>query len=120
MATFNPATDRCLTAFIQVKTSPEWLAFTVPERLERARKHLMTLIKEFSDTIIFRWYDTEFYSTKCTDIMVMDCKDHLSYQMFLEKLRETPIWDKWFSIEEILVGELNAASKNYGFENFES
>jgi Darcynin, domain of unknown function len=119
MADFNPATDRCLTAFIHVKTSPEWLGFTIPERVERVNGTLRLLIKEFADTVIFRWYDTEFYTAKVTDIMVMDCKDHFSYQLFLDKLRETPFWDKWFSIEEIIVGELNAASKTYGFKNIE-
>ncbi len=120
MATFDPATDRSVTAFIHINTTNEWLAYSIPERLERARGILMPIIKEFEDTVIFKWYDVEFYKQGISDIMMMDCKDHLSYQMFVERLRETAFWGKWFSIEDILVGELNAASKNYGFENFES
>ena len=119
MASFDPATDRCLTAFIHIKTLPEWLGYTIPERVQRINETVRPIIKEFSDTVIYRWYDTEFYSAAVTDIMVMDCKDHFSYGMFLDKLRETPFWDRWFSIEAIFVGELNAASKNYGFANIE-
>jgi hypothetical protein len=119
MATFNPATDRCLTAFIHVKTSPEWLSFTIPERVEKINGSLRRILKDFSDSIIFRWYDTEFYTAKVTDIMVMDCKDPFVYQHFLDKLRETEFWDKWFIVEEIIIGELNAASKTYGFKNIE-
>jgi hypothetical protein len=119
MANFNPANDRCLTAFIHVKTSPEWLSFTIPERVEKINGSLRRILKEFSDSVIFRWYDTEFYTAKVTDIMVLDCKDPFVYQHFLDKLRETEFWDKWFTIEEIIVGEQNAASKTYGFKNIE-
>ena len=119
MASFDPATDRCMTAFIHIKTSTEWLAYTIPERTERINKTLRPIIEEFRDTVIYKWYDTEFYAVNVTDIMVMDCKDHFAYQMFIDKLRETPFWDKWFTIEAIFIGELNAASKNYGFPNIE-
>jgi hypothetical protein len=120
MASFNPAVDRCLTAFIHIKTTPEWLAYTIPERLEKVRATLPPIIKEFADTVVLKWYDVEFYVAGVTDIVVLDCKDHISYQMIIAKLRETPFWDKWFSVENIFVGEMNANSKNYGFENFGS
>ena len=119
MADFDPAVDRCMTAFIHIRTSPEWLGYTIPERVERINRTLRRIINEHKDTVIHRWYDTEFYAADITDIMVLDCKDHFAYQMFVDKLRETEFWDKWFLIKDIFVGELNAASKNYGFANIE-
>lgn len=44
---------------------------------------------------------------------MLEAEDHLSHQMFCEKLRETPFWDRYFQVGEILPGELNAWAKNY-------
>ncbi|MDE9565268.1 hypothetical protein KKI93_14670, partial [Xenorhabdus bovienii] len=43
-----------------------------------------------------------------------DAKDHESYQLLVEELRETPLWDRYFDIVEILTGVENAYAKNYG------
>ena len=87
MASFDPATDRCLTAFIHIKTLPVWLAFSIEERVKHINETVRPLLEEFKDTVIYRWYDTEYYTAEVTDIMTMDCKYHFSYGMFLDKLR---------------------------------
>jgi hypothetical protein len=40
-------------------------------------------------------------------------KDHHSYQLLVEELRETAFWDRYFEIVEILTGVENANAKNY-------
>jgi hypothetical protein len=39
--------------------------------------------------------------------------DHQAYELLVEDLRETPFWDRYFQIVEILPGVENAYAKNY-------
>jgi len=36
-----------------------------------------------------------------------------AYQMMVEALRETPLWDRYFAILDIIPGVENAYAKNY-------
>jgi hypothetical protein len=105
--------DRTLTLFMLVKTSLEWLGLPVAKRLEEGGRYFQPLLEEFKGKVRFKWYDTEFYNARVTDVWVLEAEDHLSHQMFCEKLRETPFWDHYFHVVEILPGELNAWAKNY-------
>lgn len=42
-----------------------------------------------------------------------DAKDHHSYELLVEDLRESPFWDRYFEIIEILTGVEDAYAKNY-------
>jgi hypothetical protein len=45
-----------------------------------------------------------------------EARDHHAYELLVEAMRETPIWDRWFSIVEILPGVENAYAGNDGRE----
>ncbi len=60
-----------------------------------------------------RFYDVEFYSARVTDVWVWEAADHHAYQLLIEDLRETPMWDRYFDIVEILPGVENAYADNY-------
>ena len=109
----NVAFDPKFTAFFLVKTSPEWLGFSFEERLAHARGTFQPILEEFANGVKLDWYDTEFYTATITDIWMIEAKDHDSYQLFCEKLRETAFWDRFFFIKEIFLGEKNAWAKNY-------
>lgn len=102
-----------LTVFFLVKTSPEWLGFTFETRLEHARTTVQPILDAFHGRVQLKWYDVEFYTAEATDIWMIEAKDHHSYQLFCEKLRETPFWDRFFLVNSILPGERNAWAKNY-------
>lgn len=109
-----------LTVFFLVKTSPEWLGFTFDTRLEKARSIFQPILDEFAGRVRLNWYDVEFYNARVTDIWMIEAVDHHGYQLFCEKLRETPFWDRFFMVKEILPGELNAWAKNYEVEALRS
>lgn len=112
--------DIALTTFFMVKTSPEWLDFPFETRLKHARETFQPILDEFKDRVRLKWYDVEFYTAKISDIWVIESKDHNSYQLFCEKLRETPFWDRFFLVHDIFPGELNAWTKNYEVEALQS
>lgn len=109
-----------LTTFFMVKTSPEWLGFSFATRLEYARRTLQPILDEFKNRVRLNWYDVEFYTARISDIWMIESMDHHSYQLFCERLRETPFWDRYFFVQDIFPGELNAWAKNYEVEALRS
>jgi hypothetical protein len=104
------------TVFMLVKTTPEWLGFPVSRRGELAREQLTPILKKHAAGVSLRYFDVEFYSARVTDIWMWDAKDHHSYQLLIEELRESQFWDRYFEIVEILPGVENAYARNYNSE----
>jgi hypothetical protein len=102
-----------LTVFMLVKTMPEWLGFTVAERFAHFHRYMNPVLKKYEDEVTCRIFDTEFFSTRVTDVWVWEAKSRHAYEMVVEELRETPIWDRFFLIVEILAGVENAYARNY-------
>jgi hypothetical protein len=99
-----------------VKTTPAWLALTVEQRIEAFRTEVVPAIEEKAKGVRSRFYDTEFYSARVTDVWVWEAVDHEAYQRLVDALRETPFWDRWFEVAEILVGVENGYANNYGVD----
>ncbi|QKZ23063.1 darcynin family protein [Streptomyces chartreusis] len=110
------ATKTPVTAFMLVKTTPEWLALTVQERVEAFTTQVVPTIKSRTSGVRSRFYDTEFYSTRVTDIWVWEADDHAAYQLLIDALRETPFWDRYFEVVDLLVGTENGYARTYGVE----
>ncbi|MFC9687078.1 darcynin family protein [Kribbella sp. NPDC056951] len=102
-----------LTAFILVKTRREWLDLTVAERITAFETEVLPTVRDRVSNVSSRFYDTEFYSARVTDIWVWEAADHESFQLVVEALRETRFWDHYFDIVEILVGVENGYAKHY-------
>lgn len=102
-----------VTVFMLVKTSPEWLGFSVDHRFKLLAEHFTPILKKHAANVSLRFFDVEFYSARVTDIWMWDAADHNSYQLLVEDLRETAFWDRYFDIVEILTGVENAYAKNY-------
>ncbi len=49
-----------------------------------------------------RFFDVAFYSARVTDVWMWDAKDHRTYEILVEALRETAFRNRWFEIFEIL------------------
>lgn len=102
-----------LTVFMLVKTTPEWLGFSTDERFKLLATHIEPILKKYSPKVTLRFYDVEFYSARVTDLWIWEATDHHEYELLVEELRETPFWDRYFHIVEILPGVENAYAKNY-------
>jgi len=109
-----------VTAFMLVKTTPEWLGLTVEQRVETFKTEVLPAIESKVKGVRSRFYDTEFYSARVTDVWVWEADDHHSYQLLIEALRETSFWDKYFEVVDLLVGVENAYATNYGLDTYAS
>jgi hypothetical protein len=110
------ATQDDLTVFMLVKTTPEWLGFTTDQRFAHFKHHMSPILKKYENEVCLRFYDTEFFSARVTDVWVWEAKSRHAYELVVEALRETPLWDRFFSIVEILPGVENAYARNYDRE----
>ncbi len=102
-----------LTVFMLVKTMPEWLGMPVAERFAHFNSCMKPILKKYEGEVRCRIFDTEFFSTRVTDIWRWEVKSRHAYEMVVKELRETPLWDGFFSIIEILAGVENAYARNY-------
>ena len=96
-----------LTVFMLVKSMPEWLGFTSEEQFTLLATRIEPILKKHHAKVTLRLYDVEFYSARVTDLWIWEAKDHLAYELLVEDLRQTPFWDRYFQIVEILPGVEN-------------
>ncbi|MDY3552447.1 darcynin family protein [Gemmata sp. JC717] len=118
MSASQPPFEPSVTVFMLVKTAPEWLGFPVDERFQLLREQFTPILRKHEGRVRLRFFDVEFYSTRVTDVWLWDAVDHHAYQLLVEDLRETPFWDRYFQIVEILTGVENAYARNYNREVF--
>lgn len=102
-----------ISIFMLVKTTPEWLGFSIDERFRLLGEHFEPVLTRYKGRVTLRFFDIEFYSARVTDLWMWDATDHHAYELLVEDLRETPFWDRYFQILEILPGVENAYAKNY-------
>lgn len=105
-----------VTAFMLIKTLPEWLAMTPQERVDAFGTQVIPVVKARTTGVRSRFYDTEFYSARVTDVWVWEADDHHAYQLLIDALRETPFWDRYFEVVDILVGTENGYARAYGID----
>ncbi|MFB6750989.1 darcynin family protein [Streptomyces sp. NPDC056353] len=109
-------TETPVTAFMLVKTTPEWLAMTVEERIHAFTTEVVPVVEARTTGVRSRFYDTEFYSARVTDVWVWEAVDHQAYQRLVDALRETPFWDRYFEVVDLLVGTENGYARTYSVE----
>ena len=98
--------------FMQVKTTPAWLALTPEERFAFLGAVIEPVVGGVSD-VTFRFFDSEFFSAQVTDVILWETRDLSAYRMIIEKLRETPFWDTYFEVVQIIPSVENAYAAAY-------
>ncbi|MFD9024120.1 darcynin family protein [Streptomyces parvulus] len=109
-------TEPPVTAFMLVKTTPEWLSMTVEERVVAFTTQVVPVVRAKTTGVRSRFYDTEFYSARVTDVWVWEADDHHAYQLLVDALRETPFWERYFEVVDLLVGTENGYARTYGVD----
>ena len=97
---------------MQVKTTPAWLALTPEERFAFLGAVIEPVVGGVSD-VTFRFFDSEFFSAQVTDVILGETRDLSAYRMIIEKLRETPFWDTYFEVVQIIPSVENAYAAAY-------
>lgn len=102
-----------MTVFMLVRTRRSWLSMPPAERFARLRALFDPLFAQFGDRVALRFFDVEFYDARVTDLLMWEVREHHAWELLVERLRETPFWDEWFEIVDILPSVENAYADNY-------
>ncbi|ELY4665205.1 darcynin family protein [Cronobacter muytjensii] len=100
----NRAATESVTLFMLVKANRSWLSASADERQRNIATFLSPLLAQYRGALTLRYFDTEFYSARISDIWIWEAASHPVWQAFSEALRDTPFWNDFFEIKEILQG----------------
>lgn len=112
VAAAQPREPATFTIFMQVKTTPAWLALSPQRRFAFLGETIEPILARHP-SVRMRFFDTEFYAADVTDVIVWETKDLAAYQAIVEALRETPFWGQYFEVVSIVPGVENAYADAY-------
>ena len=104
-----------MTYFMLVKTTNLWLQMKPKERFEYIDAHIRPLVNKRT-AVNLRYFDTEAFSGRVTDVLLWEATDLQEYQALVEELRETLFWGTYFEIVDIIPGIENAYASHYQVE----
>jgi hypothetical protein len=70
-----------------VKTTQEWLGFSVEYRFELMRTQMEPILQKHAAQVSMRFFDIEFYSARVTDLWLWETDSHHAYELLVEDLR---------------------------------
>ena len=100
------------TIFMLVKTTIIWLKLEPKDRFGFLDKTIQPILKK-QPTVKMRFYDSETFSGKSSDVIVWETEDLRSYQHLVEELRESDFWGTYFDVLDIIPSIENAYAEMY-------
>lgn len=94
-------TDKPHTIFMLVKTTTAWLALPTAERFAFLSKAIQPILAAHP-TVRMRFYDSEFFSARVSDVVVWETTDLPAFRGLVDRLRETKFWGTYFDVVEIV------------------
>jgi chlorite dismutase len=101
--------------FMLVKTTPDWLALNPTERFAFLGEVIGPIL-ERNAAVRMRFFDSEAFASRYSDVVMWETADVLAYQAVVEELRETKFWDYYFSVVEIVPSIENGYARHYDVE----
>jgi hypothetical protein len=93
--------------FMLVKTTTTWLQIPTSKRFEFLEETIKPILTKHP-AVKMRFFDSEAFSGRFTDVLMWETADIREYQILIEKLRETLFWGTYFEIVEIVPAIENA------------
>jgi hypothetical protein len=110
-------TPLTFTIFMLVKTTNTWLRLSPKERFAFLDTTIMPILKQHQN-VKMRFFDSEAFSGKASDIIVWETEDLRSYQYLVEKLRESDFWGTYFDVLDIIPSIENAYADAYNVKAY--
>jgi len=63
-----------------------------------------------------RFFDSEAFTSDCSDVILWETTDVLAYQALVDELRETDFWSTYFDVLQIVPAIENAYARHYDVE----
>jgi Darcynin, domain of unknown function len=101
------ATELNYVYFMLVKTTTAWLQIPTKQRFEFLEKTIKPILAKHP-AVNMRFFDSEAFSGRFTDVLMWETAQVQEYQCLVEKLRETLFWGTYFEVVEIVPAIENA------------
>jgi hypothetical protein len=99
--------DKPHTIFMLVKTTTNWIALPTSERFDFLGSTIQPILAAHP-TVKMRFYDSEFFNARVSDVVVWETKDLPAFRSLVDRLRETKFWGAYFDIVDIVPAVENA------------
>jgi hypothetical protein len=110
--TTTPVPTANFTYFMLIKTTPTWLAFSPEQRFGFLGDTIAPILGKHAE-VTMRFFDSEAFHGRYSDVVLWETADPLAYQALVEDLRETPFWDTYFEVVDIVPAIENAYARHY-------
>ena len=101
--------------FMLVKTTNTWLQLSTKERFQFLDTAISPILRKHP-MVKMRFFDSEAFSGRYTDVLMLEAAEVKDYQFLVEELRETLFWGTYFEIVEIVPAIENAYALYYEVE----
>ncbi len=95
------------TIFMLIKATRAWLDLPPRERFAFLASDVEPILSKHP-AVTMGFFDTEFYNSEVSDVIVWETSDLRAYESTVEDLRDTLFWDHYFTVVSILPGVENA------------
>lgn len=99
--------------FMPLRATPAWLALNPQQRFGFLGETIVPIL-ELHSAVRLRFFDCEFYSARVSDMAMWETRDLGAWEALVEALRETPFWDHYFAVQDVLLSVENAYASHYG------
>lgn len=106
-------TPQTWTIFTLLKTSRHWLDMEPEARFAFIAGKVKPILEAHPE-VTMRFFDTESYTARVTDIVLWQTADLAAYQSVIKGLRDTAFWDHYFEVLEIIPALEDAYAAHYG------
>jgi Darcynin, domain of unknown function len=97
---------------MHLKTTRAWLDLPPQDRHAFTDSTIRPILVA-NPAVTMRYFESEAFSADVTDTAMWETNDILAYQAVVEELRETPFWDHYFEIVQILACIEDAHALHY-------
>lgn len=106
-------TTQTFTIFMFLKATREWLDFEPDVRFSFIKEQVRPILDSYP-SVSMRFFDTESYSAKISDIVTWETSDLSAFQGVIRGLRSTSFWDRYFEVIEIIPSVEDGYATHYG------
>ncbi len=96
-----------------VHTTTAWLALPPKQRFAFLDETIRPILRRNPD-VSMRFFDSEAFNGRITDVVMWEAESIAPYLAVVEDLRETPFWDTYFEVVEIVASVENGYAVHYG------
>jgi hypothetical protein len=101
------------TIFTLLKTARLWLDLEPGARFAFIEGKIKPIL-DANQAVSMRFFDSESYSARVTDVVVWETTDLGAYHRLIKSLRDTAFWDRYFEVLEIIPAVEDAYASYYG------